>query len=78
MDFPAGKATTAEQVEAVKAYAKEKYEKGGWDIVVECWDEAQIIETIKGTGSRWGAVERVSKSLRAITDYRADIAGTAF
>jgi hypothetical protein len=75
MDFQAGKATVAEQVVAVKEYAKVNYKKGAWDIV-ECWGDAEIIEEIKGTTTRWGAVERIGKGLKTLDSYRKE--ATAF
>jgi len=33
-------------VEAVKAFAEEHYEDGGWDVIVECWTDADILEHI--------------------------------
>lgn len=29
-------------VEFIKAHALANYEAGGWDVVVECWDDAEI------------------------------------
>lgn len=33
-------------VDFIKAHAVEHYEDGGWDVIVECWDDAQILETL--------------------------------
>jgi hypothetical protein len=34
-------------VEAVKAHAQEHYEDGGWDVIVECWEDAEIAEYVQ-------------------------------
>lgn len=78
MDFPAGPATPTEQLEAVKAYAQEHYAKGGWDIIVECRSDEEILAEIKGTTSRWGAVERINKNLKPLAAYRQEVESTAF
>lgn len=44
--------TTSELVEAVKAHAMAHYNDGGWDVVVECWDDAEIIEHITEAGAK--------------------------
>lgn len=34
------------QVEAVKAHALAHYDDGGWDVIVECWDDQQIADAL--------------------------------
>ena len=41
----------ADLVEAVKAHALANYETGGWDFVVECWEDADIAEEIANAGA---------------------------
>ncbi|MFJ6680571.1 hypothetical protein [Streptomyces werraensis] len=41
-----------ELIEHVKRYALEHYSHGGWDVVVECWEDEEIrrwLETEAGT-----------------------------
>ncbi len=38
--------STQELGRAIKDHALVHYEDGGWDVVVECWDDAEIAETI--------------------------------
>jgi hypothetical protein len=33
---------TNEMIEAVKKYAQENYSEGGWDVIVECYEDAEI------------------------------------
>lgn len=38
--------TVQDMVDAVKAHALEHYEDGGWDVIVECWEDEHIAEHI--------------------------------
>ena len=40
-----------ETVQAVKAYAKANYNKGGWDIVVECYSDRELEEELDKLGA---------------------------
>jgi hypothetical protein len=33
--------------EKIKAHAKEHYNDGGWDVIVECWEDAELDELIE-------------------------------
>lgn len=39
-------AQLAELVAAVKAHALANYNAGGWDFIVECWEDSEIAEEI--------------------------------
>lgn len=39
--------THLEMIPAIKKHALENYEKDGWDVLVECWDDDEIVHTIK-------------------------------
>ena len=43
--------TTHELVTAVKAHALAHYEEGGWDVLVECWDDADMAEVLVEVGA---------------------------
>ena len=43
-------ATNEEMISGVRKHALDNYTKGGWDYLVECWDDSDIIEAIKGYG----------------------------
>ena len=39
---------TIEELTAyIKEYALEHYEDGGWDVIVECWDDAGIAKVLR-------------------------------
>ena len=33
-------------VEAIKEHAQEHYDEGGWDVVVECWEDVDIAQVV--------------------------------
>lgn len=33
-------------VEAIKAHAQEHYNDGGWDVIVECWEDVDIANVV--------------------------------
>lgn len=41
-----------EMIQAVRKHAYENYEQGGWDIVVECYDDGDILELISDAGAQ--------------------------
>ena len=36
-----------EMIEAVKKHALANYDKGGWDVVYECWTDGEIAERLR-------------------------------
>lgn len=64
-------------VEAVKAHAISNYEMGGWDIVVECYEDIELLEIIAEAGARTEAeaIAAVGEVVGSINEYRADIQG---
>jgi len=71
--------TTAELVEGVKAHALEHYNDGGWDVIVECYTDAEIAEHI---GSRVttvkGALAKFADAVSIWADRQADARNSAF
>lgn len=67
-----------EMVQAVKAHAAANYNKGGWDIIVECWEDADIAEKIVGCRSVGGAIKKIGQYARAMGGYRAEIQAEAW
>tara|TARA_R110000868_G_scaffold27515_1_gene104309 strand:+ start:394 stop:618 length:225 start_codon:yes stop_codon:yes gene_type:complete len=63
---------------AIKAHALANYEKDGWDYVVECYDDAQIVEIIKTARTIKGAIKMLRAHIKPRADYRADIQSEAF
>ena len=63
---------------AIKAHALANYEKDGWDYVVECYDNAQIVEIIKTARTLAGAIKMMRAHGKPRADYRAEIQAEAF
>lgn len=67
-------------VEHVKQHALANYDKGGWDYVVESFDDNEIAERlvqINATSKR-AAIAEFADWCRLLDDRRRDISGTAF
>jgi hypothetical protein len=60
-------------VKAVRDYANANYNKGGWDIIVECWSDADIAGEIGSVKTISGAIRKVRRVVRVIGDYRSEI-----
>jgi hypothetical protein len=60
-------------VQAVRDYANANYNEGGWDIIVECWSDADIASEIGSVKTISGAIRKVGKVVRVIGDYRSEI-----
>ena len=61
-------------VARVRTHAQANYEVGGWDYVVEAWDDADILEALEGAA---GDVEKafagIVDTLEILADRRADV-----
>jgi len=60
-------------VQAVRDYANANYNKGGWDIIVECWSDKDIENEIGSVKTVSGAIRKVRRVVRVIGDYRSEI-----
>jgi hypothetical protein len=62
----------AKLIEQVKAYALLHYECGGWDVIVECWSDADIAEQISKARTLNGAIKRFKDIIDIYSDRQAD------
>ena len=62
----------AKLIEQVKAYAREHYEDGGWDVIVECWSDEDIAEQIGSARTLNGAIKRFKDIVAIYSDRQAD------
>jgi len=64
-------------ISAVRRHAIENYEQGGWDILVECYDDGDILELISNDNASTveEAIASVQKTLKIYDDHRAEIRG---
>lgn len=73
--------THPELITTVRDYAQRHYNSNGWDVLVECWEDADIIAaitphpTITTTDA---AIRHIGKQLKLVHDYSRDIQAEAF
>lgn len=67
-----------ELVAAVRRYAEDHYEVGGWDVIVEAYTDAELADLIGRARTADGAIRKVRVSVGIYADKRADIEATAF
>ena len=60
-------------VAAVRHYAKANYTAGGWDYVVECWDDSDILKTIGDAQTVDEAIAEVRTIVKIIAERERDI-----
>lgn len=69
-----------EMVEAVKKHALENYNIGGWDMVVECWEDREIeaVLTEYGITTVEGAIEEFYQRASIYDERRREVQAEAF
>jgi hypothetical protein len=77
-ELKAGPEALRPLVAQVKAYALDHYDKGGWDILVEAWEDWQVAEAIAGASTLRGALRKLSAVVGAYSDQQADARNSAF
>ena len=65
-------------LDQIRAYAIANYEDDGWDILVECWCDDDIVECIGKAKTLTGAIKKIKAALGPVHDYSEDIRATAF
>lgn len=70
--------TRDELVEAVKDHATKHYDAGGWDVVVETYDDAEIAEVIGGARTVKGALAKFRPMVSVWADRQADARNSEF
>lgn len=65
-------------VKAVRAHAEKNYNRDGWDFLVECWSDEEILEAIAGCTSAEDAIGAVARIVGALEDHRREIQSTVW
>lgn len=65
-------------IKAVREYAQAHYNESGWDFIVECWDDADIQETIGEATTPAQAIQRIAKQVKMVNEYRNEIRETVW
>jgi hypothetical protein len=70
-------ASVDEMVAAVKAHAAAHYSEG-WDVVVECYDRADIVEAIEGCTTVAAAIRAVGECAELWQERRREVESEIF
>ena len=63
----------------VKQYAMDHYNSGGWDEVVEAWEDGDILEYYsEADGNTKKAFKEIKETLKLRREYAEEIRNTAF
>ncbi len=65
-------------VEVVKNYACANYEMDGWDYIVECFSDEDILEAIKHAKTDKAAIRAVGRLAKELNERRKDVQGEIF
>ena len=65
-------------VDAVRAHALDHYNEDGWDYVVECWEDYEILSIVRGSKSESQAIRKVRKQVKVLSDYRDEVRAEIF
>jgi hypothetical protein len=60
-------------LKAVRDHAYANYEVEGWDYLVECWEDDDILDAMGSATTAEEAIKRVRKALRPLNDMRAEV-----
>jgi hypothetical protein len=69
-------AADAETIAAVKAHAIANYEKHGWDIIIETYDDADLVVAMSNATTTKAAIAAVKRFVKPLAEYRSEIQAT--
>ena len=64
--------TKQDLVQAVRAHAITNYNKGGWDFLVECWEDSDIEKQIGNAKTVRGAIMACKRTMSALDERRRE------
>jgi hypothetical protein len=70
--------TEKELIQEVKRHAIKNYNNGGWDYIVECFDDEDIAEIIKGKRSVKAAISAVKRHADILEERRIEVTSEIF
>jgi hypothetical protein len=62
-----------ELINAVRSYAYAHYTIDGWDYVVECWEDGDILEALEGASTATQAIANVREAVRPLAEMRDEV-----
>lgn len=63
----------ADLIVAVRDHAFTHYNTDGWDYLVECWEDGDILECLNGATTTEQAIRNVREALRPLADMRSEV-----
>ena len=69
---------TTDLIQAVRDHARRNYNRDGWDMLVECWEDRDIVKAMGEASTVKQAIRNVRMVLKLSDDYRREIESTAF
>ena len=67
-----------ELVAAVRTHAMQNYNEGGWDYVVECYSDEDIVEEIDGATTPAQAIKNVGRIVNVRDERRREATNEIF
>lgn len=64
--------TREEIIKAVREHALKHYNEGGWDYVVECWEDSDIEKAIAHALTLDGAIKAVGRLVGIVAEQRKE------
>lgn len=68
----------SELVTTIRSHALAHYYQDGWDTVVECYTDAEILEVVGNCTTSAGAIRKMKSEIAPGYAYGNDIRATAF
>jgi len=65
-------------VTAIREWAIAHYNRDGWDFLVECWEDKDIYEVIRGCRTPRSAIEKCRKALKPMAEKRRSVMNEVF
>ena len=62
-----------ELIDAVRAHALANYNIEGWDYLVECWEDKDILDCLDGVTEVTEAIDAVRDALAPLNDMRSEV-----
>ena len=59
-------------LQEVRDYALEHYYEGGWDVIVETFEDSELAEEIRGAKTLEGALRKLRPVVRVWSEQQAD------
>jgi hypothetical protein len=70
--------TEQELVQAVRDHALANYNKDGWDFLVECWEDSDIVEQIGSAKTLAAAIKNCRATVRLLDERRQEVRAEIF